>query len=98
MATSAGPAAAREATRLRRVHRGYLAALFDEVLTITIDVPHAVGADEVTDCQSQSYKGWGTGHAMRADGDIVIDVQVTGERLDDQAVRVVNAIVVHGRV
>ncbi len=74
----------------------------DEVLTITsagrpprtftIDVPHAVGADEVTDCQSQSYKGWGTVHAMRADGDIVIDVQVTGERLDDQAVRVVNAI------
>jgi len=24
--------------------------------------------------------------------------QVTGERLDDQAVRVVNAIVVHGRI
>jgi hypothetical protein len=35
---------------------------------------------------------------MRADGDIVIDVRVTGERLDDQAVRVVNAIVVHGRI
>ena len=57
----------------------------DEVLTITsagrpprtftIDVPRAVGADEVTDCQSQSYKGWGTVHAMRADGDIVIDVR-----------------------
>ena len=41
----------------------------DEVLTITsagrpprtftIDVPRAVGADEVTDCQSQSYKGLG---------------------------------------
>ena len=80
----------------------------DEVLTITsagrpprtftIDEPHAVGADEVTDCQSQSYKGWGTVHAMRADGDIVIDVRVTGERLDDQAVRVVNAIVDHGRI
>src|SRR6476619_1371974 len=80
----------------------------DEVLTITsadrpprtftIDVPHAVGADQVTDCQSQSYKGWGTVHAMRADGDIVIDVRVTGERLDDQAVRVVNAIVDHGRI
>ena len=65
---------------------------------VTIDVPHAVGANEVTGCQSQSYKGWGTVHAMRADGDIVIDVQVTGERLDDQAVRVVNAIVVHGRI
>jgi hypothetical protein len=80
----------------------------DEVLTITsagrpprtftIDVPHAVGADEVTDCQSQSYKGWGTVHAMRADGDIVIDVRVTGEGLGDQAVRVVNAIVDHGRI
>jgi hypothetical protein len=80
----------------------------DEVLTITsadrpprtftIDVPHAVGADVVTDCQSQSYKGWGTVHAMRADGDIVIDVRVTGERLDDQAVRVVNAIVDHDRI
>jgi hypothetical protein len=80
----------------------------DEVLTITspgrpprtftIDVPHAVGADEVTDCQSQSYKGWGTVHAMRADGDIVIDVRVTGERLNDQAVRVIDAIVDHGRI
>jgi len=48
---------------------------FDEVLTITIDVPQAVGADEVTGCQSQSYKGWGTVHAMRADGDIVIDAR-----------------------
>ena len=65
---------------------------------VTIDVPDAVGANEVTDCQSQSYKGWGTVHAMRADGDIVIDVRVTGERLDNQAVRVVNAIVVHGRI
>jgi hypothetical protein len=62
------------------------------------NVPHAVGADEVTDCQSQSYKGWGTVHAMRADGDTVIDVRVTGERLNDQAVRVVNAIVDHGRI
>jgi len=80
----------------------------DEVLTITsagrpprtftIDVPHAVGADQVTDCQSQSYKGWGTVHAMRAAGDIVIDVRVTGEGLGDQAVRVVNAIVDHGRI
>jgi PknH-like extracellular domain len=80
----------------------------DEVLTITspgrpprtftIDVPHAVGADEVTDCQSQSYKGWGTVHALRADGDIVIDVRVTGERLNDQAVRVIDAIVDHGRI
>ena len=80
----------------------------DEVLTITsagrpprtftIDVPYAVGADEVTDCQSQSYKGWGTVHAMRADSDIVIDVRVTGEGLGDQAVRVVNAIVDHGRI
>ena len=42
---------------------------------VTIDVPHAVGADQVTDCQSQSYKGWGTVHAMRADGDIVIDAR-----------------------
>ncbi|WP_018603064.1 sensor domain-containing protein [Mycobacterium sp. 155] len=80
----------------------------DEVLTITsagrpprtftIDVPRTVGADEVTDCQSQSYTGWGTVHAMRARGDIVIDVRVTGERLDDQAVRVVNAIVDHGKL
>ena len=80
----------------------------DEVLTITsagrsprtftIDVPHAVGADQVTDCQSQSYKGWGTVHAMRAAGDVVIDVRVTGEGLGDQAVRVVNAIVDHGRI
>ena len=66
--------------------------------TFTIDAPRLVGADEVTDCQSQSYEGWGTVHAMRADGDIVIDVRVTGERLDDQAVRVVNAIVDHGRI
>ena len=65
---------------------------------VTIDVPHAVGADQVTDCQSQSYKGWGTVHAMRAAGDIVIDVRVTGEGLGDQAVRVVNAIVDHGRI
>jgi PknH-like extracellular domain len=80
----------------------------DEVLTITsagrpprtftIDAPRAVGADQVTDCQSQSYQGWGTVHAMRADGDVVIDVRVTGEKLTDQAVRVVNAIVDHGRI
>jgi len=57
-----------------------------------------VGADEVTDCQSQSYEGWGTVHAMRADGDIVIDVRVTGARLTDQAVRVVTAIVDHSRI
>src|SRR6476469_3911658 len=80
----------------------------DEVLTIasaarpprtfTIDEPHAVGADQVTDCQSQSYNGWGTVHVMRAAGDVVIDVRVTGEKFTDQAVRVVNAIVDHGRI
>src|SRR6476659_3075404 len=66
--------------------------------TFTIDAPRLVGADEVTDCQSQSYEGWGTVHAMRADGDIVIDVRVTGARLTDQAVRVVTAIVDHSRI
>lgn len=80
----------------------------DDVLTITsagrpprmftIDAPRLVGADEVTDCRSQSYEGWGTVHAMRADGDIVIDVRATGARLTDQAVRVVTAIVDHGRI
>lgn len=80
----------------------------DDVLTITstgrppraftIDAPRLVGADEVTDCQSQSYAGWGTVHAMRADGDIVIDVRVTGAKLTDQAVRVVTAIVDHSRI
>ena len=80
----------------------------DEVLTITsadrppraftIDAPRSVGATEVTDCRSQAYKGWGTAHAMRADGDIVIDVRVTGEGIGDQAVRVVKAIVDHSRL
>ena len=66
--------------------------------TFTIDAPRLVDADEVTDCQSQSYEGWGTMHAMRADGDVVIDVRVTGARLTDQAVRVVTAIVDHSRL
>ena len=66
--------------------------------TFTIDAPRAVGGDEVTDCQSQSYEGWETVHAMRADGDVVIDVRVTGERLADRAVRVVTAIVDHSRI
>ena len=80
----------------------------DEVLTIrstdrpprtfTIDAPHSVGRADVTDCRSRAYRGWGTVHAMRADGDIVIDVRVTGKGLTDQAVRVIPAIVDHSRI
>ena len=42
--------------------------------------------------------GWRTSHAMRATNNVVIDVRVTGYRISDQAVRLVNAIAGRNRL
>jgi serine/threonine kinase PknH len=55
--------------------------------------PRVVNGVEVVDADdSDSPSEWRTSHAMRATSNVVIDVRVTGYKITDQAVRVVNAI------
>jgi PknH-like extracellular domain len=56
------------------------------------------GVDVVDADQSDSASGWRSSHAMRASNNVVIDVRVTGYRITDQAVRLVNAIAGRNRL
>jgi hypothetical protein len=56
------------------------------------------GVDVVDADQTASTSGWRSSHAMRATNNVVIDVRVTGYRITDQAVRLVNAIAGRNRL
>jgi hypothetical protein len=65
----------------------------------TMGSPRVVDGVQVVDAdQADTTSGWRTSHAMRATNNVVIDVRVTGYRIGDQAVRLVNAIAGRNRL
>jgi PknH-like extracellular domain len=61
--------------------------------TQVVDGVQVLAADD-----PDSTSGWRTSHAMRAANNVVIDVRVTGYAINDQAVRIVNAIAGRNRL
>lgn len=71
----------------------------DRVRRWTMGSPRVVDGVQVVDAdQADSASGWRNSHAMRATNNVVIDVRVTGYRISDQAVRLVNAIAGRNRL